>query len=289
VLGVAATRLTSASLVPGGELCASTAAEPASAGLSCRGGRTFSARSRAHSGPTSDASSPAAFRPIPRCGHGFLAADLDRFHRCRVERQRFPRSETPSIDKEPGRLFTLVSSVFRNGTSDHDASSPIADSPRRARPCPPLSAATESGFLDRAPLADFCNHFTEHGHTERATIPRTKLAVSALFAAPAGPRLRAARHREALLEPPGWRPKTPAAPAGKVRDSFCARWRQRPSRMLAEHLLSPTGRARDLIASRTSNRPTEARFRPAARTVEVFAGPRCLRPPGVEAGALTPA
>jgi hypothetical protein len=159
VLGVAATRLTSASLVPGGELCASTAAEPASAGLSCRGGRTFSARSRAHSGPTSDASSPAAFRPIPRCGHGFLAADLDRFHRCRVERQRFPRSETPSIDKEPGRLFTLVSSVFRNGTSDHDASSPIADSPRRARPCPPLSAATENGFLDPTPLADFCNHF----------------------------------------------------------------------------------------------------------------------------------
>lgn len=89
--------------------------------------------------------------------------------------------------------------------------------------------------------------FTEHGHTERSTIPRTKLAISALFAASAGlPRLRAARHRKALLEPPGWRPKTPAAPAGKLRASFCARWRQRPTRILAEHLLSSTCPARDL-------------------------------------------
>jgi hypothetical protein len=100
---------------------------------------------------------------------------------------------------------------------------PIADLPRRARPCPTFSAATENGFLGQAPLADFCNHFTEHGHTGRATIPRTKLAISALFAAPAGfPRLRAARHRATLLKPPGWRPKTPAAPAGKLRVSLRA-------------------------------------------------------------------
>lgn len=130
--------------------------------------------------------------------------------------------------------------------------------------------------------------FTEHGHTKRPTIPRTKLAISALFAAPAGPRLRAARHREALLKPPGWHPKMPAAPAGKLRDSFCARWRQRPTRILAEHLLSSTGPARDLIASRASSLPTEAWFRPAARTVEVFPRPRCLGSPGIEAGALTP-
>lgn len=159
MLGVAAAQLTSTSLAPSGELCAPTAAKPASAGLSCRGGRTFSVRSRAHSGPASDASSPAALRLLPRCGHSFHAADLDRFHRCHVEWQRLPRSETPSISKEPGRLFTLVPSIFRNGTNDHDAPSPIADSPRRARPCPPLSAATENGFLDPTPLADFCNHF----------------------------------------------------------------------------------------------------------------------------------
>lgn len=113
---------------------------------------------------------------------------------------------------------------FPNGSSDHDAPSPIADLPRRARPCPPLPAATESGFLGQAPLADFCNHFTEHGHTKRATIPRTKLAFSALFAAPLVTRtgLRAARHRGALLKPPSWRPKTPAAPAGKLRVSLRA-------------------------------------------------------------------
>jgi hypothetical protein len=52
-----------------------------------------------------------------------------------------------------------VPSIFQDGTTDHDAPSPIADSPRRARPCPPLSAATENGFLGPAPLADFCNHF----------------------------------------------------------------------------------------------------------------------------------
>jgi len=185
VLGVAAARLTNARLVPSGELRASTAAKLASAGLSCRGGRTFSVRSRAHSGPASDASSPAAFSPIPQCGHSFHAADRDRFHRCHVEWQRLSRSKTPSISKEPGRPFTLAAIRFRDDTNDHDATSPIADTPRRARPCPLLSAATENGFLDPTPLADFCNHFTEHGHTKRATIPRTKLAISALFAAPA--------------------------------------------------------------------------------------------------------
>jgi hypothetical protein len=104
---------------------------------------------------------------------------------CHVEWQRLSRSKTPSIDKEPGRLFTPVAIHLQDSTTDHDAPSPIADSPRRARPCPPLSAATENGFLGPTPLADFCNHFTEHGHTERSTIPRTKLAFSALFAASA--------------------------------------------------------------------------------------------------------
>jgi hypothetical protein len=185
VLGVAAARLASARLVPSGELCASTATKPASAGLSWRGGRTFSARSRAQSGPASDASSPAALPPFPQCGHSFCAADRDRFHRGRVERLRLPRSKTPSIDKEPGRLFTFVAIRLRDDMNDHDATSPVADEPHRARPRPPLSAATESGFLDPPPLADFCNHFTEHGHTERSTIPRAKLTISALFAAPA--------------------------------------------------------------------------------------------------------
>lgn len=81
VLGVAAARLTNARLASSGELCASTAAKPALAGLSCRGGRTFSVRSRAHSGPTSDVSSPAASRPLPQCGRGFNTADRDRFRR----------------------------------------------------------------------------------------------------------------------------------------------------------------------------------------------------------------
>lgn len=112
----------------------------------------------------------------------------------------------------------------------------------RSQPRPRTASWTQRRLPTSATI------FTEHGHTKRPTIPRTKLAISALFAAPAGPRLRAARHREALLKPPGWHPKMPAAPAGKLRDSFCARWRQRPTRMLAEHLLSPTGRARDLIA-----------------------------------------
>lgn len=84
---------------------------------------------------------------------------------CHVEWQRLSRSKTPSIDKEPGRLFTLVPSVFQDGTTDHDALSPIADSPRRARPCPPLSAATENGFLGPTPLADFCNHFSQNTGT----------------------------------------------------------------------------------------------------------------------------
>jgi hypothetical protein len=58
-----------------------------------------------------------------------------------------------------------VPSIFQDGTTDHDAPSPIADSPRRARPCPSLSAATESGFLGQAPLADFCNHFSQNTGT----------------------------------------------------------------------------------------------------------------------------
>lgn len=113
MLGVAAARLASTRLVPSGELCAPTAAKPALAGLSWRGGRAFSARSRAHSGPTADAPSPAALDPNPQCGHRLHAADRDRFHRRHVEWQRLPRSETPSIDKEPGRLFTLGAVRFR--------------------------------------------------------------------------------------------------------------------------------------------------------------------------------
>jgi len=98
----------------------------------------------------------------------------------------FPDPERLPSAREPGRFFTFAAArFFGTAGNDHDAHSPIADSPRRARPCPPLSAATESGFLGPTPLADFCNHFTEHGHTERATIPRTKLAISALFAATA--------------------------------------------------------------------------------------------------------
>jgi hypothetical protein len=118
VLDVATTRLASASLAPSGELCASTAAKPASAGLSCRGGRTFSVRSRAHSGPASDVPSPAAFRLIPRCGRSFRAADRDRFHRGHVEWQRLSRSKTPSISKEPGRLFTLATIPFFAGQQE---------------------------------------------------------------------------------------------------------------------------------------------------------------------------
>lgn len=113
VLGVAAARLASTRLAPSGELCAPTATKPALAGLSWRGGRAFSARSRAHSGPTADAPSPAALHPSPRCGLRLHVADRDRFHRRHVEWRRLPRSETPSIDKEPGRLFTLGAFRFR--------------------------------------------------------------------------------------------------------------------------------------------------------------------------------
>lgn len=250
VLDVATTRLASASLAPSGELCASTAAKPASAGLSCRGGRTFSVRSRAHSGPASDVPSPAAFRLIPQCGRSFRAADRDRFHHGHVEWQRLSRSKTPSISKEPGRLFTLATIPFFAGRqeNDHDAPSPIADSPRRARPCPPLSAATESGFLGPTPLADFCNHFTEHGHTERATIPRTKLAISALFAATVVTGAASSTAPGSPFEAARLASEDARRTGRKAPSPACARWRQRPTRRLAEHLLSPTDSARDLIA-----------------------------------------
>lgn len=84
-----------------------------------------------------------------------------------------------------------VPSIFQDGTTDHHAPSPIADSPRRARPCPPLSAATESGFLGQAPLADFCNHFSQSTGTpsdrpflarsspfRRSSLPRVTGAAS---------------------------------------------------------------------------------------------------------------
>ena len=90
--------------------------------------------------------------------------------------------------------------------------------------------------------------FTEHGHTERSTIPRTKLAISALFAAPAGYR-GCERHGTGKLfwsRPAGVRRRRPHRPESS--ESACARWRQRPTRILAEHLLSSTCPARDLLA-----------------------------------------
>jgi hypothetical protein len=188
VLAVAAARLTNTRLVPSGELRASTAAKSASAGFSCRGGRTFSVRSRAHSGPTFDVSSPAAFRLLPRCGRRFPRGRSRSLPpTATLNGSGFPDPRRlPSTRNRAGSSRSQPPFFVWDSAIDHDALSPIADSPLRARPCPPLSAATENGFLGQAPLADFCNHVREHGHTERPTIPRTKLAVSALFAAPAG-------------------------------------------------------------------------------------------------------
>jgi hypothetical protein len=131
----------------------------------------------------------------------------------------------------------------------------------RSQPRPRAASWTQRRLPTSATI------FTEHGHTKRPTIPRTKLAISALFAAPAGPRLRAARHREALLKPPGWHPKTPAAPAGKLRDSLRAVAPEADSNACRAPPVTDRSSTGPDKLSRTSNRPTEAWFRPSARTV----------------------
>jgi hypothetical protein len=217
VLGEAAARLTNAKLVPNGELCASTAAKLASAGLSCRGGRTFSARSRAHSGPTSDASSPATLPPIPQCGHSFRAADQDRFHRRHAEWHRLPRSKTPSTSKEPGRLFTLAAILFGTAGMITTLLHPLRihraglGPAHRSQPRPRTASWTQRRLPTSATISQNTGTPSERPFLarsspfRRSSLPRRQ------------PRLRAARHRKALLEPPSWRPKMPAAPAGKLR------------------------------------------------------------------------
>jgi hypothetical protein len=76
--------------------------------------------------------------------------------------------------------------------------SPVADEPLRARSLLSLSAATESGFGDPTPLADFCNLPQNKGTPSGTPNPRAELAISAFLRRPARER-GCERHGRASL------------------------------------------------------------------------------------------
>jgi hypothetical protein len=100
--------------------------------------------------------------------------------------RRRPRSGTPSIDKGPWQALRRTRRpLFADDGSGHDACSPIAVFPRRARSAhrsqPRPRAASRTGR--RLPTSATVR---ERGHTERSTIPRTDDAFSTPSAAEPG-------------------------------------------------------------------------------------------------------
>jgi hypothetical protein len=137
---------------------------------------------------------------------------------------------------------------------------------------------------------------TEQGHTERSTIPRAELAVSTLSSRLEGISREAASGTAPAnpCEPTGWHPKVPAAPAVVPRASVraVAQW---PTRSPTRTSCHRQARREVWNDSRESSPSAEARFRPAARTDQIFREPRCLPSPGAVYGgansrsAATPA
>lgn len=150
------------------------------------------------------------------------------------------------------------------------AISPVAGSPLRARPFPPLSATTENGFRGPTPPTDFCNQSTEQGHTRQTTIPRAELAFSTLSVRPEPFRAEAASGTAPELSLPIWRRlgrrrtgrKTTSqrARSGAEADSTACR-----APPVTHSVVASSG------LPATLNERAEACFRPAARTGELSA------------------
>jgi hypothetical protein len=167
------------------------------------------------------------------------------------------------------------------------ALSPVAGSPLRARPFPPLSATTENGFRGPTPPTDFCNQSTEQGHTRQTTIPRAELAFSTLSVCPEPVRTRSCERYGTGAFASDLAPVRAPPHRPEDNEPACAQWRRGRLDRLPSTSCHPL-RGRKLWAACDFEREGRGLLPARRANGRAFCRPRCLRSLETSPGALGP-